>query len=62
MYGIDSESAEKIQELISGPSDLNVDLFGEEYATFAELVAAFKLRFENTKIKNLINFSKKIPI
>lgn len=59
VYGIDSESAEKIQELISGPSDLNVDLFGEEYATFAELVAAFKLRFENTKIKNLIIQVKK---
>ena len=59
VYGIDSERAEKIQELISGPSDLNVDLFGEEYATFAELVAAFKLRFENTKIKNLIIQVKK---
>ncbi|WP_337962120.1 hypothetical protein [Latilactobacillus sakei] len=59
MYGIDPEGVGKIQELISGPNDLSVDLFGEEYATFAKLVAAFKLRFENTKTKDLIIQVKK---
>lgn len=53
IYSINSDEVEEIDKVTNEPSNLDDDLLGKAYASFSDLVDAFKLKFENTDTKGL---------